>query len=59
MTDFMTLDSFDLQSVLGAEEIVRRDSATAIGESAAINIQVQPFDQIDHSFANGVGLKSR
>ena len=49
MTDFMTLDSYDLQSVLGAEKIVRRDLATAIGASAAINTQVQPFDQIGAS----------
>ena len=46
----------DLQSVLGPEEIVRRDLATAIGESEAINIQVPPFDQIDHFFESGAGF---
>jgi outer membrane protein len=37
---------YDLQSVLGAEEITRGDLATALGTSAAVTIQVQPLSQI-------------
>jgi outer membrane protein len=37
---------YELQSVLGAEEIARGDLATAVGISATAKIQVQPLDQI-------------
>ena len=37
---------YDLQSILGAEEIARGDLATAVGASATAGIQVQPLDQI-------------
>jgi outer membrane protein len=37
---------YDLQSVLGAEEIARGDLATAVGERASLTIKVQPLDQI-------------
>jgi outer membrane protein TolC len=37
---------YDLQSVLGAEEIARGDLATAVGTSAKVKIQVQPLDQL-------------
>ena len=37
---------YDLQSVLGAEEIARGDLATAIGTSANVAIRVQPLDQL-------------
>lgn len=37
---------YDLQSVLGAEEIARGDLATAVGTSARVKIQVQPLDQL-------------
>ena len=37
---------YDLQSVLGAEEIARGDLATAVGTSATIAIQVKPLDQV-------------
>ena len=37
---------YDLQSVLGAEEIARGDLATAVGTSASVSIRVQPLDQL-------------
>jgi outer membrane protein TolC len=37
---------YDLQAVLGAEEIARGDLATALGTSATAVIQVQPIDQL-------------
>ena len=37
---------YDLQAILGAEEIARGDLATAVGASATAVIQVQPLDQI-------------
>lgn len=37
---------FDLQSVLGAEEIARGDLATALGERASLTVKVQPLDQL-------------
>ena len=36
---------YDVQTVLGAEEIARGDLTTALGTSAAAPIQVQPLDQ--------------
>ena len=37
---------YDLQSILGAEEIARGDLATAVGTSATAVILVQPLDQV-------------
>jgi outer membrane protein len=37
---------YDLQSVLGAEEIARGDLATAVGTSASVAIRVQPLDRL-------------
>ena len=37
---------FDLQAVLGVEEIARGDLATAVGTSAPAVIHTQPLDQI-------------
>src|ERR1700739_4015278 len=37
---------YDLQSILGTEEISRGDLGTAIGASATVVIQVQPWDQV-------------
>jgi outer membrane protein len=37
---------YDLQAVVGAEEIARGDLATAVGTSASVAIQVQPLDQL-------------
>jgi outer membrane protein len=37
---------YDLQSVLGSEEIVRGDLATAVGERASLTIKVQSLDQL-------------
>src|SRR5271154_805596 len=37
---------FDLQAVLGAEEIARGDLATAVGTSAPAVIHAQPLDQV-------------
>ena len=37
---------YDLQAVLGAEEIARGDLATAVGTSAAAAIRVEPIDQL-------------
>jgi outer membrane protein len=37
---------YDLQAVVGAEEIARGDLATAIGTSASVAINVQPLDQL-------------
>jgi outer membrane protein len=37
---------YDLQAVLGAEEIARGDLATAVGTSATVAIKVQPLDQL-------------
>jgi outer membrane protein len=37
---------YDLQAVLGAEEIARGDLATAVGTSAPAVIHVQPLDQV-------------
>jgi outer membrane protein len=37
---------YDLQAILGAEEIARGDLATAIGASATTVVQVQSLDQI-------------
>ena len=37
---------YDLQAILGAEEIARGDLATALGTSATATIQVQPLDQV-------------
>ena len=37
---------YDLQAILGTEEIARGDLATALGASAASRIQVQPLSEI-------------
>jgi len=37
---------YDLQAVVGAEEIARGDLATAVGTSASVAITVQPLDQL-------------
>src|ERR1700735_3545770 len=37
---------YDLQSVLGAEEIARGDLATAVGTSASVSIRAQTLDQL-------------
>jgi outer membrane protein len=37
---------FDLQSVVGSEEIARGDLATAVGDRASLKINVQPLDQL-------------
>jgi outer membrane protein TolC len=37
---------YDLQAVLGAEEIARGDLATAVGTSATVLIHVVPLDQV-------------
>jgi len=37
---------YDLQAVLGAEEIVRGDLATSLGASATAKIQVQPLSEL-------------
>jgi outer membrane protein len=37
---------YDLQAVIGAEEIARGNLATAVGTSAAASIHVQPIDQL-------------
>jgi outer membrane protein len=37
---------YDLQTVLGAEEIARGDLSTAVGTSATVAIRVQPLDQL-------------
>jgi outer membrane protein len=37
---------YDLQSILGAEEIARGDLTTAVGARATAAIQVQPLDQL-------------
>jgi outer membrane protein len=37
---------YDLQAVVGAEEIARGDLATAVGTSASVAIRVQPLDQL-------------
>jgi len=37
---------YDLQTILGAEEIARGDLATAVGTSATTAIQIQPLDQL-------------
>ena len=37
---------YDLQAVLGSEEIARGDLATALGAKATVAIQVQPLDQV-------------
>ena len=37
---------YDLQAVLGAEEIARGDLATAVGMSASVAIKIQPLDQL-------------
>ena len=37
---------YDLQSVLGAEQIARGDLATAVGDRASLTIKVQPLDQL-------------
>jgi outer membrane protein len=37
---------FDLQSVLGAEQIAKGDLATAVGGSASLTIKVQPLDDL-------------
>jgi outer membrane protein len=37
---------YDLQAVVGAEEIARGDLATAVGTSASVAIKVQPLDQL-------------
>lgn len=37
---------YDLQAILGAEEITRGDLATALGASATTPIQVQPLNEI-------------
>src|SRR5258708_15107302 len=37
---------FDLQAVIGSEEIARGDLATAVGTTATARIQVQPLDQV-------------
>src|SRR6201981_2046480 len=37
---------YDLQAVVGAEEIARGDVATAVGTSASVAIKVQPLDEL-------------
>jgi len=37
---------YDLQSVLGAEQIAKGDLATAVGGRASLTIKVQPLDQV-------------
>ena len=37
---------YDLQAVLGAEEIVRGDLATALGASATMRVRVQPISEV-------------
>ena len=37
---------YDLQAVVGAEEIARGDLATAVGTSASVAIKAQPLDQL-------------
>src|SRR5579864_4974239 len=37
---------YDLQSVLGAEQIAKGDLATAVGGRASLTIKVQPLDQL-------------
>jgi outer membrane protein TolC len=37
---------YDLQAVLGGEEIARGDLATALGTSATVSIHVQPLNQV-------------
>src|SRR4051794_6034029 len=37
---------YDLQAVVGAEEIARGDLATAVGTPASVPINVQPLDQV-------------
>ena len=37
---------YDLQAVVGAEEIARGDLANAVGTSASVAIKVQPLDQL-------------
>jgi outer membrane protein len=37
---------YDLQSVLGAEQIAQGDLATAVGDRASLTIKVQPLDQL-------------
>src|SRR6201993_4408629 len=37
---------YDLQAVVGAEEIARGDLATAVGTSASVAIRIQPLDQL-------------
>ncbi len=37
---------YDLQAILGSEEIARGDLATAVGTAATTFIQVQPLDQL-------------
>ena len=37
---------YDLQSILGSEQIARGDLATAVGTSATEEIKVQPLDQV-------------
>jgi outer membrane protein len=37
---------YDLQSVLGAEQIARGELANAVGERASLTIKVQPLDQL-------------
>jgi outer membrane protein len=37
---------YDLQSVLGAEQIARGDLATVVGDRASLTIKVQPLDQL-------------
>src|ERR1700757_3995661 len=44
---------YDLQAILGAEEIARGDLATAVGASATTAIQVQSLDQIPSREARG------
>ena len=37
---------YDLQTIVGAEEIARGDLATAVGASATADIRVQPLDEV-------------
>src|ERR1700757_3056921 len=37
---------YDLQAVMGAEQIARGDLATAVGTSASVALRVQPLDQL-------------
>lgn len=37
---------YDLQSVLGEEEIARGDLATAVGDRASLTIKIEPLDQL-------------